>query len=106
MNEKQKKTTNQYRESYDNIFGKKPGMREGTTQLPRAAVGTKGFIMRTVNNGHFFRVYDDKGGFIDYDILHYDMEVQILEDNAVFVQTGIGNYLDYSAKVLGYVDEK
>lgn len=102
MNENQKKVTNQYRDSYDKIFGKKSTIKE-----EKAAIGTKGFIMRSTNPGeHFFRVYDNDGGFIDYDIMHYDMEVQILEDSAVLVKTSDSNYIDYSAKVLGYVDEE
>lgn len=99
MNENQKRTTDQYRDSYDRIFTKKPMIRE-----ERAAVGTRGFIMRSVDGSHFFRVYDGNGDFVDYDIMHYDMEVQILEDSAVFVNTGANNYIDYSAKVLGYTD--
>jgi len=71
----------------------------------RAAIGTKGFIMRSANNGYFFRVYKENGDFVDYDIMHYDMEVMILEDSAVFVENNGDNYIDYSAKVLGYPDE-
>lgn len=100
MNENQKKTTDQYRDSYDKIFAKKPMVRE-----ERAAVGTRGFIMRSADGGHFFRVYDGHGDFVDYDIMHYDMEVQILEESAVLVDAGANSYIDYSAKVLGYADE-
>lgn len=71
----------------------------------KAAIGTKGFIMRS-GDSHFFRVYDGKGDFVDYDIMHYDMEVQILEDSAVLVSNGDDHYIDYSAKVLGYVDQE
>jgi hypothetical protein len=101
MNENQKKVTDRYRDSYDKIFGK----AQPTAVEERAAVGTKGFIMRSADGSHFFRVYNDGGEFIDYDIMHYDMEVQILEDSAVFINKGENNYIDYSAKVLGYVDE-
>ena len=55
------------------------------------AKGTKGFIMHGTdiegNRFYFFRVYD-KGHihkFVDYDILHYDLEVEILEDDARFM---------------------
>lgn len=73
----------------------------------KAAVGTKGFIMRSgVDNSFFFRVYKENGDFVDYDIMHYDMEVMILEDSAVLVERNGDNYIDYSARVLGYaVDE-
>jgi len=70
----------------------------------KAAFGTKGFIMRS-QDSYFFRVYKENGDFVDYDIMHYDMEVMILEDSAVFVERNGDNYIDYSAKVLGYADE-
>lgn len=72
----------------------------------KAAVGTTGFIMRSgVDSSYFFRVYDQDGGFKDYDILHYDMEIKIVDDSAVLVEHDAGNYIDYSATVLGYPDE-
>ena len=59
------------------------------------AKGTRGFILRTLA-GYVFRVYDDIGGFTDYDIHHYDLEVTIEEDDAVFYTTDGGvNSLDY-----------
>lgn len=66
------------------------------------AKGTKGFIMHGTdmegNRFYFFRVYD-KGHihkFVDYDILHYDLEVEILEDDARFYDNEFGHYLDYA----------
>lgn len=100
MNENQKKVTDRYRESYDKIFGK----GQPSAVVEKAAVGTRGFIMRSTDGSHFFRVYDGHGDFVDYDILHYDMEVEILEDSAVFVEQGENKYIDYSARVLGYSD--
>ena len=62
----------------------------------KPAEGVKGILIR-VGDRHVFRVHD-KGHimkFIDYDILHYDLAVEIIEDGAVFIQSKFGNYLDY-----------
>jgi hypothetical protein len=61
--------------------------------------GVKGFILRTIDNDHIFRVYEPfvKGEmmkFTDYDILHYDLEVEILDD-AVFCDNGERQWIDY-----------
>lgn len=65
----------------------------------KPAKGTKGFILRLAGGGYVFRVYDEdvSGGlrdFTDYDILHYDLEVQILDD-AVFYDNGDCQWIDY-----------
>ena len=65
----------------------------------RPAKGTKGFILRTITpEGYVFRVYDehDKSKFIDYDILHYDMEVEILDDDATFYEYDMGAVIDHA----------
>jgi hypothetical protein len=68
----------------------------------RPAKGTKGFIIRTFdkrgNDSYAFRVYD-KGHihkFTDYDILHYDMEVEILDDDATFYEYDMGAVIDHA----------
>jgi len=62
------------------------------------AKGTKGFIMRGAdidgNRFYFFRVYDTQHNFIDYDIEHFDLEVEILDD-AVFCDNGKQQWIDY-----------
>ena len=50
----------------------------------RPAKGTRGCIIRTIDGGCMFRVYFANHEFIDYDILHYDMEVEIIDDDATF----------------------
>jgi hypothetical protein len=71
----------------------------------KPAKGVKGFIMRTFQGlGHpdsyAFRVYgepdaDGNREFTDYDILHYDLEVEILDD-AVLYDDEVGHqYIDY-----------
>jgi hypothetical protein len=60
------------------------------TQL---AKGIKGILIR-VGDRHVFRVYAEDHTFIDYDILHHDLEIQILDD-AMLYRTDFGSYLDY-----------
>jgi hypothetical protein len=43
-----------------------------------------------------FRVYDANYDFIDYDILHYDLEVEILDTDATLYSSEYGNYLDHA----------
>lgn len=63
----------------------------------KPAKGTKGFIIRTLDDrGYVFRVYDKDHNFIDYDILHYDMEVEILDDDATFYEYDIGAVIDHA----------
>ena len=65
----------------------------------KPAKGVKGYILRLAGGGYVFRVYDksDDGklnDFTDYDILHYDLEVEILDD-AVFYDNGERQWIDY-----------
>lgn len=72
----------------------------------KIATGTTGFILDTID-GYVFRVYD-KGemSFTDYDLHHSDLEVTIVDEDAVFYEkeNGIGS-LDYSPQTLGYPDD-
>jgi hypothetical protein len=43
-----------------------------------------------------FRVYDKDYNFIDYDILHYDLEVEILDTDATLYSSEYGDYLDHA----------
>lgn len=62
----------------------------------KSAKGVEGFLIYCADGKYRFRVYDKQvndDGFIDYDILHYDLHVQILDDDAFFVAD---KYLDHS----------
>ena len=61
----------------------------------KPAKGTKGHIIR-VGDTYMFRVYDKDYNFIDYDILHYDLEVEILDTDATLYSSEYGNYLDHA----------
>ena len=67
-----------------------------------AAAGTTGFILNTID-GYMFRVYDKHTeAFKDYDLLHSDLEVKIVDEDAVFYELDNGkNLLDYSPPTLG-----
>ena len=68
-----------------------------------AAAGATGFILYTIDGGYVFRVYE-KGteAFKDYDLLHSDLEVKIVDEDAVFYELDNGkNLLDYSPPTLG-----
>ena len=64
-----------------------------------SAEGVKGFIMHGVDMDggafYFFRVYNKDFTFVDYDITHHDLEVQILENDAMLYRSEFGDYIDY-----------
>lgn len=70
----------------------------------RNANKQKGIILRSLDDGpSLFRIYDSRGNFKDYEIIHHDLAVQILDDSAEFLELANKKklYLDYSRKVLG-----
>lgn len=63
-----------------------------------------GILIPGLNGDPFyFRIYGKNGKFKDYDILHHDIRVQILDDSVELLESEDGEecYLDYSRKVLG-----
>jgi len=68
---------------------------ENCKQKP--AKGTKGCLLYTMNNEYVFRVYKEDHSFIDYDILHCDLDVTIESDDATFYEFEDGrSILDHS----------
>lgn len=65
-----------------------------------SANGVTGFIIR-VGDGYMFRVYHEDKMFTDYDILHYDLEVKIVDPDACFYETRDYAHLDHSPETLG-----
>ena len=59
------------------------------------AKGLKGFLIRTLDNEFVFRVYHEDHSFTDYDILHYDLEVEIIGDDSAVFNDGERNWIDY-----------
>jgi hypothetical protein len=60
----------------------------------KPAKGVKGFIIRVLDS-YVFRVYNEDFTFVDYDILHYDLEVEILEADAMLYCGEFGAHIDY-----------
>jgi hypothetical protein len=67
-----------------------------------AAANVTGFVLHTID-GYVFRVYEQgTNAFRDYDLLHFDLEVKIVDEDAVFYELDNGkNLLDYSPATLG-----
>jgi hypothetical protein len=73
-----------------------------------SANGKKGFLLNPYHkDGKWvFRVYDGKGGFVDYDLCHSDLFVAIEDADAFFYDDGNGNtILDHSPATLGKTGE-
>jgi hypothetical protein len=73
------------------------------------ATGTKGFLLEIHVNGtpkYVFRVYNEDRTFTDYEIRHFDLEMEILDLDATFYEGKNGRlFLDYSPATLGIEDE-
>lgn len=59
----------------------------------RPAQNTTGFLIRVLGT-YMFRVYNPDFTFVDYEILHHDLEVTIVDRDAVF--DNLHNTLDYT----------
>ena len=61
----------------------------------------RGFLCKSLENNFFLRTYSEDGSYIDYEICHSDLKIQILDKDA-YIYTRDGNYcIDYSPKMLG-----
>lgn len=73
--------------------------------MVHSANGMKGCLIWVVDglrSRHMFRVYNNNGTFIDYEIRHSDLQVVIDDEDAEFYITKDGNcVLDHSRKTLG-----
>ena len=67
----------------------------------RPANGATGYLIRT-GDTVVFRVYDKNHDFVDYDIRHYDMRVQIQEPDAYFYEGDDLACIDHSPETLGH----
>lgn len=67
------------------------------------AEGTTGFICKSAVDGKpFFRVYESDGTFVDYKLVHDDLEVTITKEaQASFYRRVDDDVLDHSPEVLG-----
>ena len=68
--------------------------------IQKPAKGMKGIILYTFNNQYVFRVYKEDHTFIDYDILHCDLDITIDSDDAVLYEFEDGRaVLDHSFEI-------
>lgn len=68
--------------------------------INRPAQGQRGFLIRGADGQIWFRQYDLEGDFVDYDITHYDCEIEIIDDSAALIRNNRGDYLDYTPQAL------
>lgn len=73
-----------------------------TTQY-KSADKTSGHLLRTFDpsNQIVFRVYNNDGTFIDYDIHHCDLHITINDKDAYFYSSDGLDRLDHSPETLG-----
>lgn len=69
---------------------------------PKSAQGIRGCLLYNGYNNYFLRVYDANHNFKDYDILHCDLEVEIVDSDAYFYETADNCVLDHSPLTLGH----
>ena len=66
------------------------------------AQGKKGMILKSLNGRFFLRVNQLDESFIDYDLNHSDLQVEITDSDAVLYHFENGNnVIDHSPKTLG-----
>ena len=68
----------------------------------KIAKGTTGFLLKDyTTGGMIFRVYGPGKSFTDYTLAHSDLQVKIVDDDAVFIDLGKGKgkILDHNPSV-------
>lgn len=74
------------------------------------ARGTRGFLLRSINSDgssrYLFRVYGVGHSFRDYELLHSDLEIEIVDEEAVLYEREdeLEARLDHSPRTLGRED--
>lgn len=74
------------------------------------ALGVRGFLLRSIDDDgcvrYVFRVYGADQSFRDYELIHSDLEIEIVDEEATFYDTeeGYDARLDHSPRTLGYDD--
>lgn len=65
--------------------------------MSQPARGVRGFILRSPVHPPCFRVYEseDKAHFTDYDLVAFDVEIEIIDDDIVLIKDSKGARLDY-----------
>jgi alpha-D-ribose 1-methylphosphonate 5-triphosphate synthase subunit PhnI len=77
------------------------------TRKTSLARGTRGFLLRSVDDAgcsrYFFRAYGADHSFRDYELIHSDLEIEIVDEEATFydAEDGRAARLDHSPRTLG-----
>ena len=69
--------------------------------MTKSAKGQRGFLIRGMDGQIWFRQYDNDHNFVDYDITHYDCEIEIVDDSAELIRNKHGDFLDYTRESMG-----
>ena len=69
--------------------------------MPEKIQNLRGFLCKSIEGKFFFRTYNEDGSFIDYEICHSDLEIQILDKDAYIYASDENYCIDYSPKTLG-----
>lgn len=70
--------------------------------MDRSAQYTTGVLIKNIDGSFYFRVYAEDKSFVDYDILHCDLTIQIMDSDAYFKDEDTDNpVIDYSNQTLG-----
>jgi hypothetical protein len=72
----------------------------------KPAKGQRGLLIRGMDGQIWFRQYSADYDFVDYDITHYDCEIEIVDDSAELIRNEQGDYLDYTKKALGIPEDE
>jgi hypothetical protein len=67
----------------------------------KPAKGQRGILIRGIDGQMWFRQYDLNHDFVDYDITHYDCEIEIVDSSAELIRNKHGDFLDYTNESLG-----
>jgi len=69
----------------------------------KPAQGQRGLLIRGMDGQIWFRQYDENHDFVDYDITHYDCEIEIVDSSAELYRTESGDFLDYTRESMEIV---
>ena len=69
--------------------------------MRKPADGTKGILLRVGFDKWVFRVYEEDHYFVDYDLVHSDLQVVISDSDSTFYSDDKSNRLDHTPETLG-----
>jgi sporulation protein YlmC with PRC-barrel domain len=70
----------------------------------KSANGISGHLIYTGEGKYVFRVYNKEFNFVDYDLMHSDLHITIVDEDAFFYRDEYKDVLDHSPETLGIKD--